>query len=75
MSDVFLSQDPTKALHELKEHLYDRLGRSRQLLKAYEASHDALGYDDRNDYERGYAQGVREEIGYFERLLSQIERS
>jgi len=49
----------------LIEDLVGRYQRSAQLLEAYELS------DDLSPREFGYAQGVREEVRYLERLLDQ----
>jgi len=49
----------------LIEDLVGRYQRSAQLLEAYELS------DDLSPRELGYAQGVREEVRYLERLLDQ----
>ena len=71
MSDTFLSKDPTAALRELIDELYKRLGDSRRLLVMYDADPDL----HRHHHDKGYAQGVREEVGYLERLLDKFERS
>lgn len=71
MSDTFLSKDPTVALRELVDELYKRLGDSRRLLVMYDQDPDL----DRRGHDKGYAQGVREEIAYISRLLDKFERS
>lgn len=48
----------------LIEELLTRVQRSYELLEAYEAQGAAL-----SDREIGYAQGIREEIGFLERML------
>ena len=69
MSDVFFSKQADVQLRELVDELYKRLGDSRRLLAMYDE-------DPKLDYvDRGYAQGVREEIGYLSRLLDRFERS
>jgi hypothetical protein len=69
MSDVFFSKQADVQLQELITELYKRLGDNRRLLAMYDED-PQLSYTD-----RGYAQGVREEIGYLERLLDRVERS
>ena len=69
MSDTFYSKPADIQLRELVEELYKRLGDSRRLLEMYDAETN-LGY-----VERGYAQGIREEIGYLVRILDKYERS
>jgi hypothetical protein len=69
MSDTFFSRSVDVQLRELTDELYKRLGDSRRLLAMYDED-TRLNYVD-----RGYAQGVREEIGYLERLLDRYERS
>ena len=70
MSEVFFSYDPETKLNELVEELYKRLRHSRMLLNQYELASDSL-----TSNELGYAQGVREEVRYLERLIDIIERS
>ena len=50
----------------LIEDLVGRYQRSAQLLEAYEVQGAAL-----SGREMGYAQGIREEVRYLERLLDQ----
>lgn len=67
----FFSKDPAKLVNEIKEELYGRLLRSRQLLAAYDmASASMLTLQ-----ELGYRQGIKEEMRYIEKLLDTIERS
>jgi len=69
MSDVFFSRAPDVQLRELVDELYLRLDDTRRLLAMYDADPE-LG---QRDY--GYAQGIREEMGYLSRLLDRYERS
>jgi hypothetical protein len=69
MTDTFYSKPADIQLRELVEELYKRLGDSRSLLEMYEQDTN-LGYVD-----RGYAQGIREEKAYLERLHDKYERS
>ena len=69
MNDTFLARDPVVALRELTDELYKRLHDTRSLLEMYEQDTN-LSYVD-----RGYAQGIREEKAYLERLIDKIERS
>ena len=66
----FFSKDPAKLVNEIKEELYGRLLRSRQLLAAYDMTNETLA-----GRELGYRTGVNEEIMYLEKLLDTIERS
>ena len=66
----FFSKDPAKLVNEIKEELYGRLLRSRQLLSAYDMANETLA-----GRELGYRTGVNEEIMYLEKLLDNIERS
>ena len=66
----FFSKDPAKLVNEIKEELYGRLLRSRQLLAAYDLANETLA-----GRELGYRTGVNEEIMYLEKLLDTIERS
>ena len=66
----FFSNDPVKLVNEIKEELYGRLLRSRQLLAAYDLGNEKLA-----GRELGYRTGVNEEIMYLEKLLDTIERS
>jgi len=69
MSDTFLSRSVDDQLRELIAELYSRLRDTRSLLEMYEQDPN-LNYVD-----RGYAQGVREEKAYLERMLDKFERS
>jgi hypothetical protein len=69
MTDTFLAKDPTLAMRELVDELYKRLRDTGSLLEMYEQDTN-LSYVD-----RGYAQGIREEKAYLERLLDKVERS
>lgn len=71
MSDTFFSHPTDVKLHQLVEELYKRLGDNRRLLAMYDEDPDL----DRRGYDKGYAQGIREEIGYLVRLLDKFERS
>ena len=71
MTDTFLSKDPALALRELVDELYKRLIDSRRLLKMYDEDPDLA----RRSHDKGYAQGIREEIAYLDRLLDKYERS
>jgi hypothetical protein len=66
----FFSKDPEKLVNEIKEELYGRLLRSRQLLAAYDLGNEKLA-----GRELGYRTGVHEEVMYLEKLLETIERS
>jgi len=67
----FFSKDPEKLVNEIKEELYGRLIRSRQLLFSY----DEAGASRLAGRDLGYRTGVNEEIMYLEKLLDTIERS
>lgn len=69
MSDTFFCRKAELQLKELVDELYHRLRDTRSLLEMYEQDPN-LSYVD-----RGYAQGVREEKAYLERLLDKLERS
>jgi hypothetical protein len=69
MTDTFFSRPIDVQLRELIEELYKRLRDTRSLLEMYEMDPN-LSYVD-----RGYAQGVREEKAYLERMLEKFERS
>jgi len=69
MSDTFFSKSVDDQLAELVGELYRRLRDTRSLLEMYEQDTN-LSYVD-----RGYAQGIREEKAYLERLLDKVERS
>jgi hypothetical protein len=71
MSDTFFSRPADVKLQELIDELYKRLRDSRRLLAMYDQDPDL----DRRGHDKGYAQGVREEIGYLVRLLDKYERS
>ena len=66
----FFSKDPEKLVNELKDELYGRLLRSRQLLAAYD-----LGNEKLVGRELGYRTGVNEEVMYLEKLVDTLERS
>jgi hypothetical protein len=66
----FFARDPAKALVEIKEELYGRLDRSRQLRSAYDLVNEKL-----SGRELGYRTGVNEEIMYLEKLVDTLERS
>jgi hypothetical protein len=66
----FFSKDPEKLVNEIKEELYGRLLRSRQLLTAYDLGNEKLA-----GRELGYRTGVNEEIMYLEKLVDTLERS
>ena len=66
----FFSNDPVKLVNEIKEELYGRLLRSRQLLAAYDLGNEKLA-----GRELGYRTGVNEEIMYLEKLVDTLERS
>jgi hypothetical protein len=70
MSDI-ITQNPVIQLQELVDELHKRLADSRRLLKMY----DEDPYLARRGHDKGYAQGIREEIAYLERLLDKVERS
>jgi hypothetical protein len=71
MSDTFFSRPPDTQLRELVDELYKRLIDSRRLLKMYDEDPDLA----RRSHDKGYAQGIREEIAYLDRLLDKYERS
>lgn len=71
MADTFLAKDPTLALRELVDELYKRLADSRRLLAMYDSDPDLY----RHHHDKGYAQGIREEIGHLVTLLDKFERS
>jgi len=66
----FFSKDAYVAIHEIKERLYERLERSRHLLRQYDSAMAGL-----SPSELGYRAGVHEEIMYLERLINDIEKS
>jgi hypothetical protein len=70
MSDI-ITQDPVIQLQELVDELHKRLADSRRLLKMYDEDPNLA----RRGHDKGYAQGIREEIAYLERLLDRYERS
>ena len=59
----FLPKDPTNALVEVKEKLYDRM----DVLRSCIGPHDEYGDDVQNE--------MRNEISFLEELLDIIERS
>jgi hypothetical protein len=69
MADTFFCRKADFQLKELVDELYNRLRDTRSLLEMYEQDPN-LSYVD-----RGYAQGIREEKAYLERLLDKLERS
>ena len=69
MSDTFFCRKAEFQIKELVEDLYKRLDNTRRLLTMYDSDCDC------SDKDRGYAQGIREEIGYLVRLLDKYERS
>jgi hypothetical protein len=68
MSDTFFSHSVEDQMKELVNELYKRLSDTRGLLEMYEMDPN-LNYVD-----RGYAQGIREEKAYLERMLDRFER-
>lgn len=62
----FLDKDPTKALVEIKEKLYDRM-RSRENY----AAQDPL----KDQYYKGLQKGALAEVEFLKNLLDIIERS
>ena len=66
----FFSKDTEKLVNELKDELYGRLLRSRQLLAAYDLGNEKLA-----GRELGYRTGVNEEVMYLEKLVDTLERS
>jgi hypothetical protein len=70
MTEGFFSKDPEKVVNEIKERLYGRLNRSRQLLATFDSDLANLSRG-----ELGYRTGVNEEIMYLEKLLDDLERS
>ena len=79
---TFLPRDPTKAIVEIKERLYDRLHRSRQFIDHY-GSHLSVdrvfGEDQDQDLlhreQVGFDRAVHDEIMFLQRILDEIERS
>ena len=71
MSDAFFSRKAEVQIKELIDELYKRLEDSRRLLKMYDEDPDLA----RRGHDKGYAQGIREEIAYLDRLLDKVERS
>ena len=63
----FLPKDPTKALIEVKDILYDRLGTLRICMA--EAERDKYGFVDPYDAQ------MNNEVEFLEALLDLIERS
>lgn len=66
----FFAKDLETQIRQLKEELYGRLLRSRQLLASYDLADEKLA-----GRELGYRTGVHEEIMYMEKLLDTLERS
>jgi hypothetical protein len=71
MSDTFFCRKAEVQIKELIDELYKRLEDSRRLLKMYDEDPDLA----RRGHDKGYAQGIREEIAYLDRLLDKVERS
>jgi len=69
MSNTFFSRPVDAQLRELVDEMYHRLSDTRKLLEMYDMDPN-LSYVD-----RGYAQGIREEKAYLERMLDKFERS
>lgn len=67
MSNQFFSKDPAKAIIEIKERLYERLGVLRQCIKG--------AYKDEYGYVEEYDRAMASEIQNIEELLNDIERS
>lgn len=82
MTDTFLPRDPTKALAELKDRLYNRLNRSRQFIDKF-GSHlntdRVFGVDQDQDLlhreQVGFDRAVTDEILFLEKLIDEMERS
>ena len=70
MSDI-ITQDPVIQLQELVDELHKRLADSRRLLKMYDEDPDLA----RRGHDKGYAQGIREEIAYLDRMLERYEHN
>jgi hypothetical protein len=70
MSDI-ITQDPVIQLQELVYELHKRLADSRRLLKMYDEDPDLA----RRGHDKGYAQGIREEIAYLDRTLERYEHN
>jgi hypothetical protein len=70
MSDM-ITQDLVIQLEELVEELQKRITDSRRLLAMYDQDPDL----SRRGHDKGYAQGIREEIAYLDRLLDKYEHS
>jgi hypothetical protein len=70
MSDM-ITQDPVIQLQELVEELQKRITDSRRLLAMYDQNPDL----SHRGHDKGYAQGIREEIAYLDRMLERYERS
>ena len=71
MSDTFYSKPADIQLREIVDDLYKRLADSRRLLAMYDADPDL----SRHHHDKGYAQGIREEIGHLVIVLDKFERS
>lgn len=70
MSDM-ITQDPVIQLQELVAELQKRITDSCRLLAMYDQDLDLA----RRGHDKGYAQGIREEIAYLDRLVNKVERS
>jgi hypothetical protein len=70
MSDM-ITQDPVIQLQELVEELQKRITDSRRLLAMYDQDPDL----SRRGHDKGYAQGIREEIAYLDRMLERYEHN
>ena len=70
MSDI-ITQDPVIQLQELVDELHKRLADSCRLLKMYDEDPDLA----RRGHDKGYAQGIREEIAYLDRMLERYEHN
>jgi hypothetical protein len=70
MSDM-IPQDPVIQLQELVGELQKRITDSCRLLAMYDRDLDLA----RRGHDKGYAQGIREEIAYLDRLINKVERN
>ena len=70
MSDM-ITQDPVIQIQELVEELQKRITDSRRLLAMYDQDPDL----SRRGHDKGYAQGIREEIAYLDRMLERYEHN
>lgn len=66
-----IMQDPVIQLQELVEELQKRIADSRRLLAMYDQDPDL----SRRGHDKGYAQGIREEIAYLDRMLERYEHN